>query len=625
MQDVRQFLEAGTVRDELVVILHGFARARERMAALRQTVGEFMPTVDIYAPELAYSKGPMRCYDKVESVVAYLVGEIDALVKERDYKTITLVGHSFGGVIARKIAIVAHGEQKGVRDPQTQIEDRPAPFEQEFAAFREPRIWATKIKRLVLLAGMNRGWTVSSAMDWWTTVKWSAGQLFGEMILGRRPTLFAIRKGAPFLVQTRLQWLALMDPDYGARPDLIAVQLLGTQDDFVPPDDNVDYAVDLFGKPQSYFYIEVPHSDHGSLVDVAKDGRPDTQEVRNARRTKFKLALTADRDGLARECIPREQMADHLPPEPKFDIDDVVFVIHGIRDKGFWTQKIARSIKREAAKANRKFESCTESYGYFAMLPFVLGTVRQRKVEWLMDRFAEVRARYPRATFHYVGHSNGTYLAAQALQDYPAARFKHVVFAGSVVRRDYQWLDLIKPKDAPPGSRPRVEKVLNYVATKDWVVALFPKGMQPWRYFNLGSAGHDGFTEATALGPVRNVTYIVGSHGAGHEEPHWEDIARFIVSGDPPRTPLSPVQSRFWRTMGHISCVLFPLLVAAVLALGILLFWSIFWRLPCEWWTDLRNVTWGPCTRAPTGGESGLRAIAFFVYLWVVYLAVTRF
>ena len=65
--------------------------------------------------------------------------------------------------------------------------------------------------------------------------------------------------------------------------------------------------------------------------------------------------------------------------------------------------------------------------------------------------------------------------------------------------------------------------------------------------------------------------------------------------------------------------------MAIVLAFGILLFWSIFWRLPCEWWTDLRNVTWSACARTPTGENPELRAIAFFIYLWIVYLAVTRF
>ena len=84
-------------------------------------------------------------------------------------------------------------------------------------------------------------------MDWAKTVEWSVLQFIGEVILLVKPTLFAIRKGATFLVNTRLQWLALMDPDYGPRPDLVTVQLLGTGDDLVSPGDNVDYSVDLFG------------------------------------------------------------------------------------------------------------------------------------------------------------------------------------------------------------------------------------------------------------------------------------------------------------------------------------------------------------------------------------------
>ncbi len=249
-------------------------------------------------------------------------------------------------------------------------------------------------------------------------------------------------------------------------------------------------------------------------------------------------------------------MADNLPPAPDPTITDLVFVVHGIRDKGFWTQKIACTIKHlveeDGLQGKRIVESWTESYGYFPMLPFMFRAARQRKVEWLMDRYAEARARYPRAVFHYVGHSNGTYLAAQALRDYPACRFGHIVFAGSVVRRDYDWMHLIRPAIARPK---RVERVLNYVATGDWVVALFPKGVQPWRRFNLGSAGHDGFDQATPDGPVHDVKYIIGGHGAGHEEPHWKDIARFIIHGEAPPDrypPFSRDQSHFWHNIGQV-------------------------------------------------------------------------
>jgi hypothetical protein len=269
------------------------------------------------------------------------------------------------------------------------------------------------------------------------------------------------------------------------------------------------------------------------------------------------------------------------------------------------------------------------------MLPFVLRPVRQRKVEWLMDRYVEARARYPNAAFHYVGHSNGTYLVAQALCDYPAARFKHIVFAGSVVRRDYDWSSFTKQKP------PRVEKVLNFVATQDWVVALVPKAlqqMQLWRRrrIGLGSAGHDGFdqdienvrVEQDPV-PVHQVKYIVGGHGSGVEEPNWDHIAEFIVSGKPAEKDLQDRRFREKRNKiisfsGAISFVLFSLLVAFVLLPGVGLLWWTFAHLPCELVPFWHEPALRICTADPTAREAAWRTIVFFVYLLFVFWVVTR-
>lgn len=92
---------------------------------------------------------------KAESIVAALIDKIEWLMSQRrnaggGYREITLVGHSFGAVLARKIAIVAHGEQTD------EYGDVRAPFEPEFDRFRERRDWAGTIRRIVLLAGLNR-------------------------------------------------------------------------------------------------------------------------------------------------------------------------------------------------------------------------------------------------------------------------------------------------------------------------------------------------------------------------------------------------------------------------------------------------------------------------------------
>jgi pimeloyl-ACP methyl ester carboxylesterase len=158
-------------------------------------------------------------------------------------------------------------------------------------------------------------------------------------------------------------------------------------------------------------------------------------------------------------------------------VTDVVFVIHGIRDKGFWTQKIARAIKLEAASRKQDFRSVTTSYGYFAMAPFVLWWVRKQKAEWLMDQYAEARAHYRQAHFSYVGHSNGSYLVARALRDYPAAQFKRVALAGSVVRTDYRWHKL--------GAR--LQQVVTRPATGS--LRFFPRACSPFACSTWGVLG----------------------------------------------------------------------------------------------------------------------------------------
>ena len=614
-------LECNGARRHLFVLLHAFCQSPQTLKPVQDAIRDTYPDADIYAPELPFAgKFGWICHRDASAVAADLVDIIDRIVQDREfnaaqqYESINLVGHSIGAVFARKIAIVAHAEQQRTGEDAALY----APFEKHLAKFRAaPLSWASRIKRIVLIAGMNRGWSPSSAMDWVTSIKWSVSTWLGELLLHGSPVIFGVRQGAVFSVQTRLQWLALMHRKSAAdRPKIVVTQLLGTVDDMVAPDDSVDYAVDSSDEDgaKSYFYLEVPNSGHHDIIDLR---RPNDIEAAMAgsgvpcdptstdfaqwcgeqRYVVFRHALcdSAERLAESQYTVTRDQMNDSLPDAPEWGVTDVVFVIHGIRDKGFWTQKVARAIKQEAT-STRDFRSVTKSYGYFAMAPFVLWWIRKQKAEWLMDQYTEARARYPRAEFSYVGHSNGTYLVARALRDYPAANFKRVVLAGSVVRRDYKWRKLVAEQ--------RVGEVLNYVATGDWVVAIFPKGMQPMPIFDLGSAGHDGFKEASPTGPVHQVSYIVGSHGAGHAERHWGDIAKFIVSGRVP-TRDARTQSTKIRWLGRCSTGLLVVLVTIVLGLGFLIAWPAFWPTISPKWA------------------AGF-TFAAMIYFWLVYIVVSR-
>ncbi len=175
-----------------------------------------------------------------------------------------------------------------------------------------------------------------------------------------------------------------------------------------------------------------------------------------------------------------------------------------------------------------EFATETASYGFFPMLPFLFSRRRREKVEWFMDQYAEIIARYPTATLHYVGHSNGTYCLARALQLYPSCRFERVVFAGSVVRSSFNWSRFMA------GHPPQIGSVLNYVATADWVVAGFPRLFEFLGFGDLGSAGHNGFAEKDhpcLKGRFDEVTFVRGPHGAAIQEKHWDAIADYVYSG----------------------------------------------------------------------------------------------
>lgn len=145
-------------------------------------------------------------------------------------------------------------------------------------------------------------------------------------------------------------------------------------------------------------------------------------------------------------------------------------------------------------------------------------------------------SRCPNARFHYVGHSNGTYCLAKALELYPCCQFDRVVFAGSVVRTSFNWSKFLPAPNQEhklSEAEPQVRNVLNYIATADLVVAFFPKIFQylPFLRQDLGSAGFDGFADNATTGKVTQVHYVLGGHGAAIKEPNWDAITEFVYSG----------------------------------------------------------------------------------------------
>lgn len=540
-------LERGKGRT-LVVLLHAFDRDNKTLDAIKNEIrreGEF-EGADILQPNLPLGVFSMAT---THEVVAQLLGLIDKAwnqraLEGRPYDSILFVGHSMGALIARKVYVAAKGASPDAEFEQALLDELK---QRGSAPLDSPRPWADKVSKIILFAGMNRGWSISHHMNWSRAVFMQTGVAAGHLLdifYGRQPIVMEIRRGAPFITQLRLQWLSM---ENHLNPRVDVVQMLGTQDDLVSPDDNLDLVVG-----NNFRYITVAYSNHENVINLQDE-------------TFGVFRVKALHEALA---TPAEPLLDHDPCVSKMvridcRVSQVVFVMHGIRDEGHWTRQIARHI---AARFHARYgadvvvESETSSYGYFPMLSFLQPGARREKVEWFMDRYVEARVKYPHAQFHYVGHSHGTYLMAEALEKYPSVKFNHVVFAGSVVQRNFDW-----SRYTPE----RVNAVLNFVATADWVVAFFPKALQTMGVQDLGSAGHDGFDSVKVVQPKS--LYVEGGHSAALQEQVWDSIAEFVVSGafEPPQRIIRAEQNPWVAYPAYVSPLI--LLLIALVLIGVLI------------------------------------------------------
>jgi len=533
----------------LIVLLHGYTFEGNDLAKVEATLRKVrgLEGADVIRPDLPFDRFSMAGASRVTAELLQAVDRAwDARAGDgKPYQRIVMVGHSTGALYARKLYAAACGE------------NGEAPFEDDLKAgldalradpIERARPWAGAVDRIVLLAGMNRGWSISHHMSITRGITTQVGVAIGHVlswIHGRPPFIFSLRRGSPFITQLRLQWLAMRE--HASKPDgkpdktvgnAVTVQLLGTVDDLVSPDDNIDLV-----SGRDFVYREVEQTGHANVIEM--DGSNAGVKRQEALLDAFK-AVGAKR----------------VPERSK--VTDVIFVIHGIRDEGFWTSRIADRAKNVGTKRGLQIATETSTYGYFPMLSFLRPGARQEKVEWLMDRYTEARAKYPEARFHYIGHSNGTYLLAKALEEYRAVRFDQVVFAGSVVHRGYNWQEFIPH---------RIKSVANFVATADWVVAWFPNALQILGVQDLGSAGHDGFDLARTNEAIHELkkTYVVGGHGAAIQEAMWNSIAEYAITGtfDPPPARLLSPDQAWWVAWPAKGAPLIWVLIAALLGWGL--------------------------------------------------------
>jgi predicted esterase len=521
--------------ETLVVLLHGIGRNLKDWC---EAIREFLPDADLLVPQ--YDSNVFSNVDprKVADQLVQYIHEVDINRSRRSdgaaYERIILIGYSGGGLIIRKTYLIAMGygdDEKIIRN------FKPFP-------------WVKKVERILLMAGLNRGIsnTKPEHMSW----LFYAIQRLGWValpLLGRGKFVYHLRQGSPFVANLRVQWIRLSQSSNIQLPSTI--QFLGDVDEVVAEEDNIDVLADA-----GFKYLKIRDTGHASICDFK------APVVGSYRKERFHYGLTTPLEGLDSDSIPYENEVGQAK-------DHVVFIMHGIRDMGLWTSKVSETVKSVAKHHGQSVDSIKAGYGYFPMLRFLFLGSRQVNVRWFMDRYTEAIARYPNAKISFIGHSNGTYLLASALERYYACKMHHVAFAGSVVPKDYPWDRLIQ--------QGRVKAVRNDIASADWVVGIFPGFFELLKLSDIGTAGHNGFQDDAPKDSSFD-QYFKGDHGAAIQPGNHKSLASFILLGEkvnPEGELLVEHQNGLVVILAKLCWLVWLLIFVVLVSLGFLFIWIL--------------------------------------------------
>ena len=407
-----------------------------------------------------------------------LRAEIDAQwIRAGGYDDIILAGGSLGSLLVRQAYLASAGA-----DP------------------RQPRTvpWSDRVSRIVLMPGIGRGINIENEGRW----KWVL-RICRYIPLLRSSLIYEQLRGADFVTAVRIGWIrhfAAMYTNYdrdssSLRPPTV-VQLLGTEDDYVSRDDNIDF--DQF---RNAFHIDVPGARHETVFRL--EPGPDSL----LRYALFREAFTS--------TAPAHALAHR---ESRDSVKRVIFLLHGIRSsREDWVRTLAPVLRTRIPDA----EVVESSYGQISMLGFALPNVRRRERRWFQDQYTEYLARHPFAKLDVIAHSNGTYLLGQSLERIPVMRFDRLALLASVLPADYEW----RQRHALG----QVQTVRSDRAADDWIVALLANGLRGIGMLDVGTSGWLGFNDAGDF--LLEPPSLPGGHVASLAPANLAGVVDFIATG----------------------------------------------------------------------------------------------
>jgi|SRR5215831_10367065 len=211
VRDVSGEVDDTENRQMLFVLIHGLGGDhKETWKSIAPALRPFGAVLPIYYPTKLSNRDPVKVAEEISSQIEK---------HSTPYSEIVIIGHSIGALMARQTFL--HGAKN-----------------------IETNSWWRKTKRIVLLAGTNRGWDISGKkpadMRWLNYVSFWVGSWLGRLT-GIGELVLATESGAPFVANLRLEWMRWFQIYRDSTLEI--VQLLGDIDDIVSDEDNKDLRV----------------------------------------------------------------------------------------------------------------------------------------------------------------------------------------------------------------------------------------------------------------------------------------------------------------------------------------------------------------------------------------------
>lgn len=455
---------------------------------------------------------------RMDKLSEKLRDEIDQWDFDDVYDEIILIGHSMGGVLVRDTYLRAADPTHG------DVQISP---------------WHKKVKRIVLLASINRGFVPKRSLSILVVVRLL--QLIGQY---RRFVFSDLTEGAEFITNLRLRWINYFSsqPQEGL-PEI--VQILGSEDGVVSREDSID--LDQF--PAAY-HQDVKGENHAELYYL-KD---------NHRQKIFEKCII--------NTLPPPQLKQK--EQENNSVKTVVVLLHGIRaSKDGWVKDAKRLISEHPqGKDDKQLQVYDYSYGFFAAVEFIIPYLRHNQVRWFQNLYSDLRGQYPKAIFHFIGHSNGTYMLGHSLEKIrPGIKFGRVALAGSALPSNFDWEECFDSG--------QVTEVQNHRSRKDWVIAWVASAVS-FFFKDVGTGGYAGFLKTPPR--MRDYAFYDGGHSRPCESDNLPHIVRFILEGQSRPDDVDPKIFKPLPRYDILSRVFYYLLPSLILVLFILLLILLYRR-----------------------------------------------